>query len=133
KIRLRAYVESLQQAEIRVSLFIEPGKSHVDAAKELGADIVELHTGTYCHKHGKEQEKDLARIQSAAKHAAKLGLECHAGHGLTYDTTPAIAAILPIVELNIGHFLISDAIFVGISESVRKMRACMDKARRAAS
>lgn len=126
---LRPYVERLRENGSRVSLFIEADPRQLDAAKALGAPVVELHTGAYCDAEGEARARELARIQAAAAHAAALGLECHAGHGLAYDTVEPIAAIPTIVELNIGHFLIGEAIFVGLAESIREMRRRMDAAR----
>lgn len=126
---LRPYVERLSENGSRVSLFIEADPRQIDAAKALGAAVVELHTGAYCEAEGGARQAELGRIQRAAAHAAEIGLECHAGHGLTYDTVGPVAAISSIVELNIGHFLIGDAIFVGLEESIREMRRHMDAAR----
>src|SRR5439155_10072845 len=119
---------------IRVSLFIEPDAAALDTAKALGAPVVELHTGAYCHAwlddpNGARVRQELARIVAAAAHAARIGLECHAGHGLTFDTVGPVAAIASIAELNIGHFLIGEAIFGGLESSIKRMRALMDKAR----
>ena len=122
-------VEALAAAGIRVSLFIEPDPEQLRAAVALGAPVVELHTGRYCELAGREQEAELDRIRSAAELAAELGLECHAGHGLTYDNVGPVAAIETVAELNIGHFLVGEAIFVGLAEAVRRMRAAMDRAR----
>lgn len=126
---LRPYVERLSENGSRVSLFIEADPRQLDAAKALGAAVVELHTGAYCEAEGEARQAELGRIQRAAVHAAEIGLECHAGHGLTYDTVGPVAAISSIVELNIGHFLIGDAIFMGLEESIREMRRHMDAAR----
>jgi len=126
---LRPYVERLRENGSRVSLFIEADPRQLDAAKALGAPVVELHTGAYCDAEGEARARELARIQAAAAHAAALGLECHAAHGLAYDTVEPSAAIPTIVELNIGHFLIGEAIFVGLAESIREMRRRMDAAR----
>ena len=122
-------VEALAAAGIRVSLFIEPDPGQLRAAVALGAPVVELHTGRYCELAGREQEAELDRIRKAAELAAELGLECHAGHGLTYDNVGPVAAIETVAELNIGHFLVGEAIFVGLAEAVRRMRAAMDRAR----
>ncbi len=123
-------VRALAAAGIRVSLFVEPDPRQLRAAAELGAPVVELHTGRYCElAAGEERDGELARIRAAAAVAAELGLECHAGHGLTYDNVGPIAAIDTVVELNIGHFLIGEAIFVGLAEAVRRMRTAMDRAR----
>ena len=126
---LKPYVDALGQAGIRVSMFIEPDAAQLDAAASLGAPVVELHTGAYCDADGETQKQEFARIASAAAHAWDTGLECHAGHGLTYDTVIPVAAIANIVELNIGHFLVGEAIFGGLDSSIRRMRALMDKAR----
>ena len=127
-------VGELSAAGIRVSLFIDPEPAQLDAAKRLGAPVVELHTGAYCDAVGTaEREAELARIVRAAAHAEAVGLECHAGHGLSYDTVGPVAAIQTIVELNIGHFLIGEAIFVGLTNSIARMRKAMDTARNAAA
>ena len=126
---LARYVRDLNAAGIRVSLFIEPDPPQLDAAKSIGAPVVELHTGAYCEATGAARVEQLARLDRAAAHAARLGLECHAGHGLGFDTVGPVAAIAAIVELNIGHFLIGEAIFGGIEGAVRRMRALMDEAR----
>ncbi|MGE5545512.1 MAG: pyridoxine 5'-phosphate synthase [Solirubrobacterales bacterium] len=127
--RLRPMVARLTDAGIRVSLFIEPDRVQLDAAKAIGAPVVELHTGAYCDHEGEARDHELARIVAAAAHAQAIGLECHAGHGLSYDTVKPVAAIPSIVELNIGHFLVGEAIFVGFEASIRHMRALMDEAR----
>jgi len=129
---LRALTARLSAAGIRVSIFIEPNPRQLDAAKRIGAPVVELHTGRYCETVGDAHQAELARIQLAARHAAEIGLECHAGHGLSFDNVAPIAAIPSIVELNIGHFLIGEAIFGGLDGTVRRMRAIMDDARAAA-
>lgn len=127
-------VGDLGAAGIRVSLFIDPEPAQLDAAKRLGAPVVELHTGAYCDAHDPAaREAELARIVRAAAHAEAIGLECHAGHGLSYDTVGPVAAIQTIVELNIGHFLIGEAIFVGLTNSIARMRKAMDTARNAAA
>jgi len=127
--RLAPMMRELAAANIRVSLFIEPSPHQIEAAITLGAPVVELHTGHYCELEGEAREEELRRITDAAALAAKNGIEPHAGHGLTYDNVAPIAAIPQIAELNIGHFLIGEAIFVGLEESVRRMRAAMDAAR----
>ncbi|MGN6621418.1 MAG: pyridoxine 5'-phosphate synthase [Sphingomonas sp.] len=127
--RLAPMVAALAQANIRVSLFIEPDPRQIDAAIRLGAPVVELHTGKYAELTGAAQAEELRRLADAAALAAKNGIEVHAGHGLTYDNVAPIAAIPQVRELNIGHFLIGEAIFVGLTESVRRMRAAMDDAR----
>jgi pyridoxine 5-phosphate synthase len=133
---LQRFVSELGAANIRVSLFIEPDRRQLDAAVRLGAPVVELHTGAYCEAaiagQIPEAEHHLKRIREAAAYGASTGLEVHAGHGLTYATVTAVAAIPEIRELNIGHFLIGEAIFIGLESSVRRMRALMDEARRPA-
>ncbi|HEC14774.1 MAG TPA: pyridoxine 5'-phosphate synthase, partial [Rhodospirillales bacterium] len=127
--QLSPFVARLSEAGIRVSLFIEPEKEQLDAAKSLGAPVIELHTGAYCNATGPDHERELARIVAAAAHAGEIGLECHAGHGLSFRTVAPIAAIPNIIELNIGHFLIGEAIFVGLEASIVHMRKLMDEAR----
>ncbi len=129
---LKRYVNDLGAAGIRVSLFIEPDPAQIDAAKALGAPVVELHTGAYCEASGAERDRHFQRIVAAAAHAEGQGIECHAGHGLSYDTVAPVAEIPTIVELNIGHFLIGEAIFGGLESAIRRMRALMDKARSSA-
>lgn len=126
---LARFVRELVGAKIRVSLFIDPDPRQLDAARALGAPVVELHTGAYCEAEGDAREHELQRIAKAAARAEALGLECHAGHGLSYETVGAVAAIPTIVELNIGHFLIGEAIFSGLDSAIKRMRAAMDKAR----
>jgi pyridoxine 5-phosphate synthase len=128
---LARYVRDLGAAGIRVSLFIEPEAAQLEAARALGAPVVELHTGAYCDATGAARDAQLARLQRAAVRAEALGLECHAGHGLAFDTVGPVAAIPTIVELNIGHFLIGEAIFDGLDSAVRRMRALMRQARAA--
>jgi len=130
---LKPVVAELGRAGIRVSLFVDPDPRQLDAAVALGAPVVELHTGRYCEVEGAAREAELARIVKAAAHAAKVGLECHAGHGLSYDTVGPVAAIPNVVELNIGHFLVGEAIFTGLVDAIRRMRALMDEARAGAS
>jgi pyridoxine 5-phosphate synthase len=126
---LAPFVARLVEAGVRVSLFIEADPRQIEAAVALGAPVVELHTGTYCDTMGEARAAELARIREAARLGAGHGLEIHAGHGLTYETVGDIAAIPQIRELNIGHFLIGEAIFVGLEASIRRMRALMDEAR----
>jgi len=128
--RLKPMVGKLTDAGIRVSLFIEADPRQLDAARGVGAPVVELHTGSYCDHEGEARDAELARIAAAAAHADAIGLECHAGHGLSYDTVKPIAAIPTIAELNIGHFLVGEAIFVGFEASIRHMRVLMDEARK---
>jgi pyridoxine 5-phosphate synthase len=130
--RLAPIVRTLSDAGIRVSLFVEPDRRQLDAAKALGAPVVELHTGTYCeawHSGPDAIKFELGRIADAARYGAGLGLEIHAGHGLSYETVKPVARLPEIAELNIGHFLIGEAIFVGLAESVGTMRRLMDEAR----
>ena len=126
---LQHLVSELRGANIRVSLFIEPDVRQIDAAIRLGAPVVELHTGRYAELEGDARSIELGRLADAAALAAKNGIEVHAGHGLTYDNVAPIAAIPQVRELNIGHFLIGEAIFVGLAEGVRRMREAMDEAR----
>jgi pyridoxine 5-phosphate synthase len=123
------YVDRLGQAGIRVSLFIEPSERQVEAALRLGAPVVEFHTGRYAHAEGEARSTELKRIGDCAALAVKNGMEPHAGHGLTFDNVVPVAAIPQVAELNIGHFLIGEAIFTGLDASVRRMRELMDSAR----
>ncbi len=129
KPSLTPFVHKLRAAGIRVSLFIAPDPAQLEAAQQVGAPVVELHTGAYCDAGPAAREHELQRLVDAAALAAELGLECHAGHGLGYDTVGAVAAIPTIVELNIGHFLIGEAIFGGLDSAIKRMRGLMDKAR----
>ena len=126
---LKSIVDELTKAGIRVSLFIEPDPVQMDAAVALGAPVVELHTGAYCDARQVERRQHLDRIITAAAYSAEVGLECHAGHGLTFDTVGPVAALSEVVELNIGHFIIGEAIFGGLEIAIKRMRALMDKAR----
>ena len=119
----------LGAAGIRLSLFVEPDARQIDAALRLGAPVVELHTGRYAELDGEARSEELRRLADAAALAAKNGIEVHAGHGLTYDNVGPIAAIPQVRELNIGHFLVGEALFVGLAEAVRRMRDAMDAAR----
>jgi len=131
--RLAGTVDQLKAQGIRVSLFIEPELTAVAAAARLGADIVELHTGAYCERALGDDAGglagELARLKRAAAAAAAAGLEVHAGHGLTFNTVAAVARIPEVVELNIGHFLVGEAIFSGLGPAIRRMRTLMDEAR----
>ncbi|SMF70046.1 pyridoxine 5'-phosphate synthase [Allosphingosinicella indica] len=126
---LKPLIARLGDAGIRVSLFIEPDPRQIEAAVLLGAPVVEFHTGRYAHLEGEAQQAELRRLADAAALAAKNGIEPHAGHGLTFDNVVPVAAIPQLAELNIGHFLIGEAIFTGLEASVRRMRALMDEAR----
>ena len=126
---LRPFIRKLSDAGIRVSLFIDPDPLQVDAARAIGAHIVELHTGSYAHETGAGRVSELGRLVKSAACAADLGIECHAGHGLDFDNVAAVAAIPQLVELNIGHFLVGEAVFGGLAGAVRTMRRLMDSAR----
>jgi pyridoxine 5-phosphate synthase len=127
--RLAPIVARLSDAGIRVSLFIAPEPRQIEAAMQLGAPVIELHTGEYAHAKGEARAVELRRIADMAALAAKNGIEPHAGHGLTYDNVAAIAAIPQLAELNIGHYLIGEAIFTGLASAVLRMRELMDAAR----
>ena len=127
--RLKPYVEALGEAGCRVSLFVEPDPAQLDAAVALGAPVVELHTGSYANLQGTARDAELGRLRDAAAWCDEIGLECHAGHGLTFDNVAPVAAIPQVAELNIGHFLIGEAIFGGLDSTIKRMRAMMDKAR----
>ena len=128
---LKGFVADLNEAGIRVSLFIEPDPRQLEAARSLGAPVVELHTGTYCDLFaaGDRAGAERERLAAAARFGVSIGLEVHAGHGLTFDNVKPVAAIPELMELNIGHFLIGEAIFVGLEASVATMRRLMDEAR----
>ena len=134
---LGRYIEPLRDAGSRVSLFIGHQPAQIRAAARIGAAVVELHTGAYCDydTEGRIAERDaeLAGLREGAALAASLGLEVHAGHGLTFDTVGPIAAIPQIKELNIGHFLIAESVFIGLGEAIREMRRRMDRARASSS
>jgi pyridoxine 5-phosphate synthase len=126
---LAPYIAQLVAAGMRVSLFVDPNQHQLEAAKAVGAAVVELHTGAYAHASGGAQKAELERLQNGAQIATALGLECHAGHGLTYNNVGAVAAITDVVELNIGHFLMGEALFVGLPAAIRTMRALMERGR----
>jgi pyridoxine 5-phosphate synthase len=130
------FVDELRRAGVRVSLFVEPGEEAIEASASIKAPVVELHTGAWCHavEVGDQAlaEREFARIERAAAFAAAHGLECHAGHGLDYGTARRISKLPQVVELNIGHFLVGEAIFVGLAESIRQMRKSMDEGRASA-
>lgn len=126
---LAPIVARLNDAGIRVSLFIEPDPRQIEAAMRLRAPVVEFHTGRYAHVEGDERAAELRRLADAAALAWKNGIEPHAGHGLTYENVVPVAAIPQLAELNIGHYLIGEAIFTGLEDAVRRMRALMDEAR----
>ena len=127
--RLYPIVQRLSDAGIRVSLFIAPEPAQIEAALRLKAPVVELHTGEYAHATGLARDAELARLAAMAALAAREGIEPHAGHGLTYDNVGPVAAIAELAELNIGHYLIGEAIFTGLEAAVVRMRALMDAAR----
>ncbi|MCB2088393.1 MAG: pyridoxine 5'-phosphate synthase [Sphingomonadaceae bacterium] len=131
--RLVPIVTRLRDAGIRVSLFIEAEERQLDAARLLGAPVVEFHTGEYAHAgldgDADHEAKELARIARMSALAREMGIEPHAGHGLTYDNVKPIAAIPELAELNIGHYLVGEAVFVGLESAVRRMRELMDEAR----
>jgi pyridoxine 5-phosphate synthase len=133
---LKPFVAELARAGIRVSMFIEPSPEALKASAELAAPAVELHTGAWCdalaRNDAAKADYEFGRLRVAAAETAALGLECHAGHGLDYDAARLIAALPQIVELNIGHFLIGEAIFVGLAETLKIMRAAMKEGRTAA-
>ena len=132
--RLAHFIAPLREAGSRVSIFIAADARQIEAAARIGAPVVELHTGAYCDAHAEgrlaERDAELARLSDMAAYAHSLGLEVHAGHGLTYDTVGPVAALPEVVELNIGHFLVGEAIFVGLDAAIRRMRALMEQARR---
>ncbi len=130
--KLAHYIAPLRDAGCRVSIFIAADQKQIEAAHRIGAPVIELHTGAYCDAHAEgrfeERDEELARLRDMCAFATSLGLEVHAGHGLTYDTVQPIAAFPDIVELNIGHFLIGEAIFDGLETAIGKMRQLMDDA-----
>jgi pyridoxine 5-phosphate synthase len=130
---LKPFVAELKRAGVRVSLFIEPSRAALEASASLGAPVVELHTGAWCdalaHGEAARAAQEFERLRAAAEMTRALGLECHAGHGLDFDSARTIAALPEIAELNIGHFLIGEAIFIGLAHSVKAMRIAMDEGR----
>ncbi|MGR3320903.1 MAG: pyridoxine 5'-phosphate synthase [Pseudooceanicola sp.] len=132
--RLAHFIAPLREAGCRVSIFIAADRPQIEAAHRIGAEVIELHTGAYCdaHAEGRIEERDaeLERLRDMAAFAHSLGLEVHAGHGLTYDTVQPVAAFPEVRELNIGHFLVGEAIFLGLAPAIREMRRLMDAARR---
>ncbi|MCB1364707.1 MAG: pyridoxine 5'-phosphate synthase [Rhodobacteraceae bacterium] len=132
--RLAHFIAPLRDAGCRVSIFIAADRRQIEAAHRIGAQVIELHTGAYCDAHAEgrtdERERELDALREMAAFGASLGLEIHAGHGLTYDTVQPIAAFPEVRELNIGHFLIGEAIFRGLTPAIAEMRRLMDEARR---
>ena len=132
--RLKPLFDKIKQAGIRLSLFIEASEDEIKAASALGADIIELHTGTYCHAETPaDKAKEVEKIAKGARLAKSLGIEVHAGHGLDFDTVGPIAAIEEMQELNIGHFLMGAALFTGLEEAIHTMQAKMAQARKSGS
>lgn len=133
--RLAHFIAPLREAGCRVSIFVAAEPAQVEAAARIGAQVVELHTGGYCDAHAdgrmEARDEELARLRTMAARAASLGLEVHAGHGLAYDTVGPVAAIPEVMELNIGHFLVGEAIFAGLPSAIAEMRRLMDEARAA--
>ena len=131
--RLAHYIAPLREAGCRVSIFIAADMRQIDAAHRIGAQVIELHTGAYCDAHAEERfddrDRELDGLRGMAAYARSLGLEVHAGHGLTYDTVAPVAALPEVAELNIGHFLIGEAIFLGLGPAIAEMRRLMDAAR----
>ena len=130
---LMPFVRQLTEAGSRVSMFVDPEVDQLEACAHIGAPVVELHAGAYCDAEPGEQAVELKRLQIAAAAAERLGLECHVGHGLTFDTVTPVAEIPNVVELNIGHFLIGEAIFGGLESIIKRMRSMMDLATSRAS
>ncbi|HZV84138.1 MAG TPA: pyridoxine 5'-phosphate synthase [Brevundimonas sp.] len=124
--RIAPVVRQLAEAGMRVSLFVEPSTEQITAAHAVGAQVVELHTGRYCHLDGDDRAVEFARLETAAAQAADLGLEVHAGHGLDYVTAGHMLGIPEVRELNIGHFLIGEAVFVGLTAAIHRMRVAME-------
>lgn len=127
---LKSFIAPLAAAGIRVSLFIDAEESQIKASAETGAAVVELHTGAYAHAEDAARTRELARLQRSATLATELDLECHAGHGLNFENVSAVSAILELHELNIGHFLIGEAMFIGLKFCIQEMRSIMDAARK---
>lgn len=131
--RLAHFIAPLREAGCRVSIFIAADQRQIEAAHRIGAQVIELHTGAYCDFHAEgrfaERDAELARLCEMATHAHSLGLEVHAGHGLTYETVQPIAAMPEVMELNIGHFIIGESIFRGLAPAIQEMRRLMDEAR----
>jgi pyridoxine 5-phosphate synthase len=131
KDKIRDACARLADAEIRVSLFVDPDPAQLDAAVEAGAPVVELHTGSYAEEEGEKQRQELERVVTAARHADEIGLVVNAGHGLHYGNVTDISRISQIIELNIGHAIVSRAVFDGLTTAVREMKSLMLSARTA--
>ena len=125
--KLLPIIQELKKNNIRISLFIDPHIQEIEAAAQLGADIVEFHTGKYCDTMGMRQEEELGKLKNASKRADSMGIEVHAGHGLSFDNVVSIAAIPEVKELNIGHFIIGEAVFSGLSNVIQEMRDLITK------
>lgn len=132
KRHLREYIKPLKDAGIKVSFFIDPEESQIDASVEVGADAVELHTGEYADAYGSNLEKELNRLRRSARYGRRVGLEVFAGHGLNYQNVKAVASIKEIQELNIGHSIIANSIYWGLYEAVRRMKEIIQEAYRCA-
>jgi len=128
--RLKSICHQLNDNGLRISLFIEPDLRQIETAARLEVPVIELHTGTYSELRADNKKNELKRIQRAVDYANELGIECHAGHGLNYENVGSIAAIKKIAELNIGHFLIGEAIFTGLTNAINKMKSIMAEARK---
>ena len=124
---LAEIIKKIRQHKIRVSLFIDADFKQIDMAKKLQADIIEIHTGEFCNLIGVEQNREFQKIKKCVEYASGLGLECHAGHGLNYQTAKKIAKIPQIYELNIGHFIIGEAIFEGLDKVIKKMKKILER------
>jgi pyridoxine 5-phosphate synthase len=133
KNRLSDFIKPLLDVGVRVSLFVEPDECQLEASAEIGANVVELHTGAYCDYHAEGNNRlarnELARISRCSSFAHNLGLEVHAGHGLTFENVSPIASIPEVLELNIGHFLIGESVFTGLDAAIQRMRRVMVEAR----
>jgi len=131
--RLAGFIAPLRDAGCRVSIFIGAEQAQIEAAQRIGADVIELHTGAYCDAFAEgrlaESDRELAALRAMSAHAHSLGLEVHAGHGLTYDTVMPVAAFPEVAELNIGHFLIGEAIFIGLAPAIHEMRRLIEEGR----
>ncbi|MBP7710818.1 MAG: pyridoxine 5'-phosphate synthase [Rickettsiales bacterium] len=119
---LAEMIKKIRAKKIRVSLFVDANEAQITTAKKIGADIVELHTGEFCHAQKKKREDEFKKLKTCAALCEKLGLECHAGHGLNFETAKIISKIPQIIELNIGHFLIGEAVFEGLASVIKKMK-----------
>ncbi|MDG1886592.1 MAG: pyridoxine 5'-phosphate synthase [Alphaproteobacteria bacterium] len=126
--RLKSFCGELNDKGLRTSLFIEPDTNQIDKVVQLGVPVIELHAGSYCDADGSKKKEEFLRIKKAVKYAHDLGLECHVGHGLNYENVGWVASIDHVAELNIGHFLIGESIFLGLESAIRKMKNIIDEA-----